>query len=268
MNNDPKKANRMKLCYNTDVNVIGSIPDYHMIIKALPYIYKKDNYAEESIVRDNEFNFRTEKSRKRFLSALNSAFVNENQEVNDFIGNLLVEKKLDENSKKIVLFWTLNLNNQLFREINQNVFLRKYYQGRAELPMIEVEAYLRDLISTTDELKGRWSNTTINTIASKYLTILKKLDLLGGRKKKLFSFISVSDELIACLIHLHSLLNLQGANFMEHEFSQWMFIPKDSILERLKKISKRDWIEMNYAGKTLKVGSKFETKNIIDGIFR
>jgi hypothetical protein len=152
--------------------------------------------------------------------------------------------------------------------LNNLLFLKYYYQGRAEFPAKDVEAYLKDLINRTEELQGRWSENTISTIASKYLTVLKKLNLLEGTQKKSFCFIRISDELIVCLIHIYSLMNLQGANFLDHEFSQWMFISKDSILERLKKIGKKDWIKMNYTGSSLRVESGFDNNNIIDGIFR
>lgn len=254
--------------YNTDINIVGSIPDYHLIYKALPLLIAKDDKLMQILVKDNEFNLRTEKSRKRFLSVLNSAFVNEDGAINEFVGETIGSKDVDDKSKAIFLFWVFSINNELFRELNNLLFLKYYYQGRAEFPAKDVEAYLKDLINRTEELKGRWSDTTVNTIASKYLTILKKLNLLEGTQKKSFCFIRVSDELIVCLIHIYSLMNHQGANFLDHEFSHWMFISKDSILERLKKIGKKDWIKMNYTGSALRVDSGFNNNNIIDGIFR
>lgn len=254
--------------YNTDINIVGSIHDYHLIYKALPLLIIKDDQLLQILIKDNEFNLRTEKSRKRFLSVLNSAFVNEDRAVNEFVGIIFDSKEFDEKSKAIFLFWVFSINNELFRELNNKLFLKYYYQGRAEFPAKDVEAYLKDLINRTEELQGRWSENTISIIASKYLTILKKLNFLEGTQKKSFCFIGVSDELIVCLIHLYSLLNQQGANFLDHEFSQWIFISYDSILERFKKIGKKDWIKMNHTGSALRVESGFDNNNIIDGIFR
>jgi hypothetical protein len=253
--------------YNTDINIIGSIPDYHLIIKALPLLYQNDDNLIKILVTDNEFNFRTEKSRKRFLSVLSSAFLNENKSINEFAGNLLSHSKIDDNVKKIILFWLFSINNKLFQELNEVIFFKYYFQGRAELPSSDIEAYLKDLISRTPELKGKWSELTIKTIASKYLTVLKKMNILEGSRKKTFCFVRISDELIVSLVHIYSLLNLQGGNFLDHDFSKWLFIPPESMLERLKKIGKKDWIKMNHTGTSLKVESAFETKNIIDGIF-
>tara|TARA_B100000242_G_scaffold294388_1_gene277047 strand:+ start:358 stop:1134 length:777 start_codon:yes stop_codon:yes gene_type:complete len=253
--------------YNTDINIVGSIPDYHLIYKALPLLIAKDDQLIQMLVKDNEFNLRTEKSRERFLSVLNSAFINENTSINEFVGKIMSSSHTDDKNKSLFLFWIFNINNELFRELNNRLFLKYFYLGRAEFPAKDVEAYLKDLINRTLELQGRWSESTIETIASKYLTILKKLNLLEGTQKKSFCFVRVSDELIVCLIHLYSLMNQQGANFLDHECSKWIFISKDSVLERLKKIGKKGWIKMNYTGSSLRVESVFNNNNIIDGIF-
>ena len=62
--------------YNTDINVIGSIPDYELIYKAIELFSQNEKDLESLIITDNQFNFRTERSRKRFLSAVYSAFLN------------------------------------------------------------------------------------------------------------------------------------------------------------------------------------------------
>lgn len=254
--------------YNTDINIIGSIPDYHLIYKSLPLLYAEDEMLEKILVADNEFNLRTEKSRKRFLSALSSAFVTEHNSLNDFVGELFAEQTIDEETKGIILFWLFSINNKLFFELNRDVFLKYLYQGRAELPLTDVIAYLKDVISRHSEMKGKWSEETIKTIASKYLTTLVKLNLMEGRAKKRFRFIRITDELIVCLIHMYTLLDQQGSNFLEHDFSKFMFVSEESILDRLKKIGKKDWIKMNYTGTSLRVESAFNTKDIINGIFR
>ena len=125
---------------------------------------------QEQGKHNNEFDFRTEKSRKRFLSVLNSAFVNEeNRKLNELVAVLIDNLKNNQQAQGIILFWIFSLQNQLFYELNQQLFLNYYYQGRAELPKEDVIAYIKDLISRTSELKGKWSEITIETIASKYL---------------------------------------------------------------------------------------------------
>jgi hypothetical protein len=253
---------------NSDINIIGSIPDFHLIYMALPLLLTNQVELENILVTNNEFDFRTEKSRKRFLSALNSAFISKNKNVNELAAELIVYLKNDEAAKAVILFWLFSINNKLFFDLNKDIFLKYYYQGRAELPKESVIAYIKDLISKNPELKGKWSEITIETIASKYLTILKKLHLLEGNQKKRFCSIKISDELLAVFIHLIALLENRKSNFLEDELTPFLLISKESILDRLKKIGKKDWIKMNYTGTSLNVEAAFNTNNIIDGIYR
>jgi hypothetical protein len=255
------------MIYNTDINIIGSIPDYHLIYRALPLLYSDGNALYQMLVSDNEYDFRTERSRKRFLLVLSSAFKSDSDLINEFVGKLMDEPKVDDKAKRIILFWLFTINNKLFYELNRDVFLKYYYQGRAELPTSDIEAYLKDLISRTPDLKGKWSEITIRTIASKYLTVLKKMYLIEGVQKKTFCYIRVTDELLVCFVHIYTLLGLEGANFLDHELSKLMFVSSDSLLERLKKLGKKGWIKMNYNGTSLRVESAFNTDEIVDGIF-
>lgn len=254
--------------YNTDINIIGSIPDYHLIYKALPMLLNNQSELENMLVNNNEFDFRTEKSRKRFLSALNSAFVNENNGINEFVGNLINFFKNDENSQSVLLFWLFSINNKLFYELNRDVFLKYYFQGRAELPKESIIAYIKDLISRNEELKGKWSEITIETIASKYLTILKKLNLVEGNQKKKFKLNRITDEQLTIFINLINNLKDIKINLLEEELMSFTFISNENLLDRLKRIGKKDWIKLNYNGAILQVEPVFNNNNIIDGIYR
>ncbi len=176
--------------------------------------------------------------------------------------------KNDETTQATILFWLFSINNKLFFELNRDVFLKYYFQGRAELPKDAVIAYIKDLISRVDELKGKWSEITIDTIASKYLTILKKLKLVEGNQKKKFILNRISDEQLVVFIHLINLLENTKANFLEDDFLSFTFISKDNILDRLKRIGKKNWIKLNFNGVTLQVEPVFNNNSIIDGIFR
>jgi hypothetical protein len=254
--------------YNTDINIIGSIPDYHLIYKALPLLINNPKELENILVTNNEFDFRTEKSRKRFLSLLNSAFVSKSEAIDELASSLMLSFKNDENAQALLLFWLFSINNKLFFELNRDIFLKYYLQGRAELPKEAVVAYIKDLINTNQDLKGKWSEITIETIASKYLTVLKKLKLLEGTKKKKFTLVRVSDELLAVFVHIISLLDNKKANFLEDDFLSFTFISKENILARLKQIGKKEWIKLNFNGVSLQVEPVFNNNNIIDGIFR
>ena len=254
--------------YNTDINPLGSIPDYHLIYKALPMLIDRKAELQKLLITDNEFNFRTEKSRKRFLSVLNSAFISKNESINILAGNLIEFLKNDEQGKALIIFWLFSINNRLFYELNRDVFLKYYYLGRTELPNGDIVAYLKNLISENIDLRGKWSEKTINTIASKYLTVLKKLHLLEGSRKKSFCFVRISNEMLAVFVHLFKLLDNRKSNVLEDEFLDFSFISRDSIVDRLKSIGKKDWIKMNYTGTSIKLEGVFDINNLTNGIFR
>ena len=85
------------MTYNTDINIIGSIPGYHLINRDLPLLINDTDNLKKLLVTDNEFGFRTEKSRKRFLSVLNSAFVNQNNEINNLAATIIEHLSYDKN---------------------------------------------------------------------------------------------------------------------------------------------------------------------------
>lgn len=253
--------------YNTDINIIGSIPDYHLIVRAIPLLNVDDVKLKKILIEDNEFNFRTEKSRDRFFNALKSAFVTNNPELDALFRDLVVFVRNNKMVEMLVLFWIFSIKNRLFYEINKDVYLKYYYQGRTGLPVQEVLAYLKDKINQNKELKGRWSEKTIQTIASKYLTILKKLGLLEGGQKKNFIFVSISDEMLALFVHLYKLNQPGDNNIMDDEFFIFSFVSKESLLDRMKRLGKKGLIRMNYTGTALRVEGVFEPNDIIHGIF-
>jgi hypothetical protein len=253
--------------YNSDINPLGSIPDYHLIYRALPLLYGRNNELEKLLVTDNEFNFRTERSRKRFLFVLNSAFITKNESINKLAGVLIDFLENDEQAKALIVFWLFSINNRLFYELNRDIFLKYYYQGRAELPKNDVMAYLKNLIAENSELKGKWSEETIDTMASKYLTVLKKLGLLEGRHKKTFRMITITNEMLAVFVHFFARMEGRKTNMLEDEFLPFSFVSAGNMVDRLKTIGKKDWIKMNYTGASLEVEGKFEINTIAHGIF-
>lgn len=254
--------------YNTDINIIGSIPDYNLIYRALPLLISSPKEIEGFLVKNNEYDFRTEKSRKRFLAVLKSTFINhEKSELNLLVGRLINKFSSNQQSQALLIFWVFNIQNALFFELNQSLFLNYYYQGRSDLPKDDVIAYIKDLISRTPELKGKWSEITIDTIASKYLTILKKLDLVDGILKKKFKYIHLSDEMLAIFVHIIDIVKISTSNFIENDYTQLAFIDKKSLIEKLKKVAKKDWIQMEVTGASVAVKGKFNPNTIIDGIF-
>jgi hypothetical protein len=60
---------------NSDINIIGGIPDFGLIEASLKHFTNgKDQLVlSELVVTNNAFDFRTESARKRFLAAVRGA---------------------------------------------------------------------------------------------------------------------------------------------------------------------------------------------------
>ena len=242
--------------YNTDINIIGSIPDYNMIYKAIKLYSQHQELLEDAIIKNNEFDFRTEKSRKRFLSALYSAFLSYKNPNHKILIENLFASDTCQSTLYFVLFWQFSIINELFFEINKDVFIKNYFYGRTTLSTDNVVAYIKELISKHIELKGKWSEVTVATIASKYLTILKKLDLVDGSIKKVFKNINVSNDALLVFIELILAVDTGLSDFTSSKYFTLAFMSKDEFLGRAKELALKGKINMQYNGISLKIESK------------
>lgn len=245
--------------YNTDINIIGSIPNYDLIYNGIKLHSQMQGALEDAIIKNNEFDFRTEKSRKRFVASLYSAFINfKNPRHKELIEKIFT---LDNSmaTKQFVLFWQFSIVNQLFYKINTDVFMKFFFSGRVSFPKEDIIAYIKELILRTPELKNKWSELSINTIASKYLTILKKLDLVDGSIKKTFKHIQISNESLLIFIELVLAVEPELSDFFQSKYFPLIFMSKESFLERAKVLAMKDLLALSYNGVTLKL----ESKNII-----
>lgn len=239
--------------YNTDINIIGSIPDYELVMRAIDLFSKEGNELETLVINDNYFDFRSEKSRKRFLSGVYSAFLSFENEKHREVFLDIFKSNPSLKAKQLIIFWQFLVTNQLFFEITKNVFIKSYFSGRVSLPKDDIVAFIKDLISKNDELKNAWSQVTIETIASKYLTILKKLEILEGSSKKTFKNIQISNEELLIFIYLIKAIEPELPNFLNSKYIDFIFISKDNLVNRIKQLAKKDLFEMSFSGDQLKI---------------
>lgn len=240
--------------YNTDINSFGGIQDYHMIHEAIRSFLNDEQDFKERIVEKNEFAIRTEQGRGRFYRGVRSSamtFVNENHKnlYHSFFHQL--DDSLPYN---FLIFWLLAQNNLLFRTISEEVFLKFYFNGKVSITGDDVFAFLKHL-QEEDETFGElnWTKKTMEPIASKYLTILKKLDLLEGTQKKLIKHIQVSDTTLAIFIYILKACYPETSNILTSKFLPFSFLTQERFVEKVKKIAQKGWFEMTYTGTNLNI---------------
>lgn len=252
---------------NSDINIIGGIPDFNLIEVALAHFAKENGMLDlkELLVSNNAFDFRTESARKRFLSAVSGSilvFANDNHKV--LIENLFSAPG-HESLKRKALFWQLLLGNKLFFLISKNVYVNAYFSGRTSLAGKEVFAYLKDLQTTLPKLKT-FSDSTLDKIASKYLTILKKLEMVEGTVKKRILNVRLSEDEILFFAYLILSVDDTTRDILKNPFREFFFLEKADLVQALKNIKFMSGIDITATGEALNVNLKLSPKELMDVI--
>lgn len=213
--------------YNSTVNVIGGVPDYMSMID---FINCECGYKSSEA-----FSFRTTKATSRFKKAVVDAFISfESDKHKHLFLNGLNSDEFSNEEKMIIMFWQFLYNNRLFAEITDNVFLRVLYSGRTAISASDVEAFIKYLkVQSPDDMS--WSDSTIKTTASKYLTVLKKFGFADGKIQKTIRAPHISSSLFIYLVRF-ALSAYPEISTLDNPIFRFSFLDKQSIINRLKTI--------------------------------
>ena len=111
--------------YDSGVNIMGSVPNYNVM---LDYISDTYGITEGST---GAFEFRTEKSLRRFIAAIESCILKfKNETHKSMFFDALANKDFSTQERLVVLFWQLTYSNRLFSRITAEVFMKAVYSGR------------------------------------------------------------------------------------------------------------------------------------------
>jgi len=253
--------------YDTTINIIGGLKDCDVIYKAIDAYFDKDDSVRDLMSDRNEFNLRTERSRTRIERAINQTFLQFiNQDHRDLIESVFrCNASLSE--RKLILFWQFALNNQLFREISCRVFCKTYFSGRTTISKDDIIAYLKEFLRQNKQLGLSWSESTINTLSTKYLNFMTKLNFLEGRRKKSFHLIKISAEALVLFLYFARLYEKQNSNILVNDLLPISFVSPEDIKERLKKLSLKDLFCMNFNGIALNIDLTHSYKGICDALY-
>lgn len=240
---------------NSDVNILGGLSDFEIIYGLLRAENREKSAGHATKIK-------TEKSVRRFEKSIKNtllAFDNEKQKV--IVKNILLNEGIT-NDSRLILFWNASRNNDLLNYLNLNVFFPAYYSGRIVIRQEDAADCLNELKITEKEL-GKWSAKTVKTTASKYLTLLKKFNLLEGSVNKSIKHPFLDDKMFVLFIYwvlaIENKANILQSSWLKYAFSEERF-----FIERIfqKRFSK--FIEVNYTGDKLQVHPVIEYKDIYD----
>ena len=235
--------------YDSGVNVIGSIPDYGVMLDYISDVY---GYTKES---EGSFHFRTEKSLKRFIAAIESCILNFSGESHRklFFG-ALADHSLTLQERLMVLFWQLTYANKLFNRITSEVFMCAVLAGRIIITAEEVLAFLRHIKEAeTGELQ--WSEGTLKITASKYLTIMKKLGLATGTVKKTIVHPVITSALFVYFIRFVQQI-CPADKTLHNPYFIFSFTDEQALINRLKRIENTRYWNITQIGNELTIDLK------------
>lgn len=145
------------------------------------------------------------------------------------------------------------------------ILIRKFFfllYTAAELPLKkdEVIACLKELKETDENLKG-WSEITITTTASKYLTLLKKFGVMEGSLNKTISHPYLSDKMFVLFIYW--LLAIENSsNIINSQWLQYCFLENQVFLERLMQKKYTKFFNITYSVDKLKIETIYSYQEI------
>lgn len=240
--------------YNGDINALGGIQDYHLIYEALRSYFQGDSDFRERMVEHNEFAIRTAEGRGRFYRGIKSSVLKFKNDGQKDLYYSFFQQLQEEYPYNFLLFWLLSQNNLLFEKLSREVFLKYFFSGKVSITGDEIFAYLLHL-QESDKSFGdlKWTRKTLVPIASKYLTILRKLDLLEGKQKKQLKHIQLSDKALAVYLYIMKASNPEISNLLKSDFLIFSFLTPERFAERVKKIAQKGWFEMTYTGSNLNI---------------
>ncbi|MCD8387918.1 MAG: DUF1819 family protein [Bacteroidales bacterium] len=216
--------------FNSSINIIGSIPDYGTMIDYI--IGKHTGDADYGA----SFQFRTEKSFRRFAAAINEAFLRfANDKHSRLFFAALTSYKLSLPEKLLLLFWQFIFNNELFRDITINIVFPALRHGRHIVKADEILSHLRYLKENNPgELE--FSEDTLKIIATKYLTCLRKFGLAEGKQIKTIALPILSQAMLTYLIRWIAASSGVEKLTLDHPFMQFSFYDKGQLLSLVKSI--------------------------------
>jgi hypothetical protein len=257
------------LKYNTDINFFGGIQDYHMIHESLRSYFNGESDLKKRFVVDNIFGIRTEEGRGRFYRGIKSSILTFQTPSHEKIYQSFFSTLDQALPYNFLIFWQLSMNNRLFNILSKNFYLKYYFNGKLSITSQDVFYFLQELKEQDENFKNQnWTKKTTEPVASKYLTILRKLGFVEGVQKKQLLHIQISDQEFALFLHLLIAIYGEGTNYLNNEFNTFSFVSKESFNERVKRVAQKGLIGMEFSGTKLSLQSKFKLNELADGLFR
>jgi hypothetical protein len=255
----PREAQYMKI--NSDINILGGLSDWNLVSVFLD----DGNRALREEGGIHSFTaIKTDKSVSRFRKAITATLLHFRQEATRALVTAPLAANGITRESLLLLFWNASHNNDLLHYLNERVFFPAFYGGRVTIRKEEVEACINDLKASEESLK-RWTAETINTTASKYLTLLKKFGLMEGAAEKKIVHPHLSDEQF--ILFVYWLAAVSGSsNLLKSNWLQYGFTELQHFLDRLLQKKYAKYFNVVYTGDRLMVEPLIPYEAVYDNL--
>lgn len=231
---------------NSDVNILGSLSDWNLISWVAS---KNEDFTINKADKHQFTTIKTTKSLTTNLKVIKDNFlILKESNCQNLILSILRADGISKDSL-IALFWSASANNELLFHLNEKVYFPAFYSGRVSIKNDEVIACLKELRQTEEQLK-KWSDSTIATTASKYLTLLKKFGLMEGTQNKNIVHPYLSDSLFILFVYWIAAIT-QKPNLLGNEWLNYCFSEKQAFLDRLLQKKFTKFFNVIYTGDKL-----------------
>jgi len=248
---------------NSDINVLGGLPDFNLIPLFLDESSKSLNLKSGA---HSYTLIKTNKSIREFERVIkNSILVFRNKECEALLRSILTKEAISPSSL-LYLFWHTSTNNELLHYLNEKVYFPAFYSGRISIKQSEVDACLKELRESEPPLQ-KWSDSTIDSTASKYLTLLKKFGLMEGTRIKTMVHPYLNDNMLMVFIYWLMAIETK-ANILESSWMKYGFLERQVFIERIMQKKFIKFIEVNFSGDKLKIESTTPYNEIYDILTR
>ncbi|MDD3321434.1 MAG: DUF1819 family protein [Paludibacter sp.] len=244
---------------NTDLNILGGLSDWNLIKL---FMNESINALNQDGGHRSYTAIKTDKSVQRFEKAITGTLLNFKNKEFEHIFRTMISSESISNDSLFLIFLNASNNNDLLSYLNENVYFPALYSGRVGIKTTEATACLVDLKQSEPDLQ-KWADSTIEITASKYLTLLKKFNLMEGSLNKTIAHTYLNDKMF--VIFIYWLLTIeQKPNILESPWLKYCFLEKTSFLERImqKKFSK--FYNLNFNGEKMKIEPIISYQNIYD----
>lgn len=233
---------------NSDINILGSLPDWNLI-----NVFLKESI--DAMLKNGGIysytSIKTDKSVKRFEKAITATFLQyKNDEIQYLLKSILHEEEIS-NDSLFMLFWNGSVNNELLHYLNIHVYFPAFYSGRLVLKKEEVSACIIELKETEQGIKN-WTIETINTVGRKYLTLLKKLNLMEGSQNKTIVHPYLNDKMFVLFVYWITAIESKS-NLLESEWLKYSFFDRPVFIERLMQKKFSNYFQLLYTGDKLNI---------------